>query len=329
MQPIWLWVGFFTFIAFMLALDLGVFNRKAHTITFKEASIWTCLWVSLAFAFGAGVYFYMGKEMALQYITGYLIEEALSVDNLFVFLVIFSYFHVKQAYQHRVLFWGIIGAILMRGSLLALGAALVQRWQWLIPCMGLFLFYPAIKMLRHEDSPKELKEKWIVKLAQRCLRFTDDHHDHHFFVRVAKPNSGLVLHATPLFLVLILIQFVDLLFAVDSIPAVLAISDNTFILVTSNVMAILGLRSMYFLLANIMHKFIYLRYGLALILGFIGTKMIAENLAILLQSFGLTEIAHSIPHIHISVALSLLIVIGILLSSIAASLLFANKKERM
>jgi tellurite resistance protein TerC len=267
-ESIWFWVWFNVFVLGMLALDLGVFHRKAHAVSVREAAAWSAVWVTLALAFNGWIWYYAGPQPALEFLTGYLVEKSLAVDNIFVFVLIFGYFAVPAKYQHRVLFWGIIGALLMRGGFIAAGAYVLHRWHWVIYIFGALLLVTGIKMLFKKENEADLGNNPIVRWTRRVLPMTDHYRGHHFTVR----ENGKWL-ATPLLLVLIVVEFSDLVFAIDSIPAIFAITEDPFLVYTSNVFAILGLRSMYFLLAGVIHKFIYLRYGLGLVLAFIGTKM--------------------------------------------------------
>lgn len=262
------WAGFNAFIFVMLALDLGVFHRKTREITIKEAFLWTGFWIILAFGFNVIVYYTMGADKAFEFFTGYLIEKSLSVDNIFVIILIFSYFQVPSAYQHKVLFWGILGALVMRGAFIMVGVELIQQFHWLIYIFGGFLVYTGIKIVASGDIKIDPEKNPIIKLTKRFLPVTQDFHDHNFAVKIDGKRWF-----TPLFLVLVLIEFTDLIFAVDSIPAILAISDDVFIVYTSNVFAILGLRSLYFALAGIEKYFTYLKYGVSAILIFVGIKM--------------------------------------------------------
>lgn len=257
----------------MLALDLGVFQKKDSVITLKQSVKWIALWVSLALIFNVVVYFWKGDVKAMEFFTGYLIEMSLSVDNLFVFIVIFSYFNVPKQYEHRVLFWGILVALVLRGFFIVTGVALFNAFHWMIYIFGAILVYTGIKMFFHnENEQHDLSKNFTVKLCRKLFPVTDDYDGHNFFTRV---NGKFFF--TPLFLVLMVINITDLVFAVDSIPAVLAVSSDTFIVYTSNIFAILGLRSIYFALSGMMHLFRYLKYGLALILSFVGLKMLASE----------------------------------------------------
>lgn len=263
-----LWIGFNVFVLIMLALDLGVFHRKSQTISVKDALIWTGIWVSMAFLFNIFVYYQFGNEKAFEFFTGYLIEKSLSVDNIFVIILIFSYFQVPPAYQHKVLFWGILGALVMRICFILAGVELIHRFHWLIYIFGGFLIITGIRILVQGDPKLQPEKNPIVKLIRKVFRVTKSFEGDKFFVR----KDG-ILWATPLFIVVVMIEVTDLIFAVDSIPAILAISDDAFIVYTSNVFAILGLRSLYFAVAGIEKYFVYLKYALSAILIFVGLKM--------------------------------------------------------
>ncbi len=269
MENIWLWIGFNGFVLAMLALDLGVFHRKAHTVSLKEAVIWSVVWIALAMVFNAGLYFLQGPEPALQFFTGYLIEKSLSVDNIFVFVLIFASFKVPPASQHRVLFWGILGALIMRGILIAIGITLLDAFHWIIYVFGAFLVFTGIRMALHKEVEVHPEQNPLLKFVRRILPITDDYVQSSLMVW----QAGRLM-ATPLLLVLFMIESTDLIFAVDSIPAVLAVSRDPFIVYTSNVFAILGLRSLYFVFANIVNKFYYLTLGLSVILTYVGVKML-------------------------------------------------------
>ena len=263
-----LWVGFNVFVLLMLALDLGVFHRKSHEVSLKEALTWTGVWIVLSLAFNVFIYYYFDEEFAAQFLTGYLIEKSLSVDNIFVIILIFSYFHVPSSYQHKVLFLGILGALVMRAIFIFAGIELIQRFHWLIYIFGAFLIVTGIRMLFSNDSKIDPEKNFFVRMVRKIMPVTTHYVDDKFFTRV----DG-ALWATPLFLALVVIEATDLIFAVDSIPAILAISEEPFIVYTSNAFAILGLRSLYFALAGIEKYFKYLKYGLALVLVFVGSKM--------------------------------------------------------
>ncbi|HYN23561.1 MAG TPA: TerC family protein [Pyrinomonadaceae bacterium] len=301
----WLWIGFSAFILLMLSLDLGLLNRKAHTIKYREAATWSAVWVTLAMIFAGLVFYYQGTDRGLEFLTGYLIELSLSVDNLFVFLLIFSYFKVPAKYQHRVLFWGVMGALVMRLTMIFIGAVLINRFHWIIYIFGAFLVYTGIKMFKQEELDIQPEENPVVKFATRYIPITRHYEEQKFFTRVNGRLTG-----TLLLLVLVIVEVTDLVFAVDSIPAIFAITTNTFIVYTSNVFAILGLRSMYFLLAGVVEKFQYLKMGLAIVLTFIGIKMLVVAL-----------------NVHIPIWLSLVFVAVVLLSSVAASLIWPKHCE--
>jgi tellurite resistance protein TerC len=302
----WLWMGFSFFIVFMLSLDLGLLNRKAHTVRYREAWIWTGVWVTLAMTFAYVVFHYLGSQRGLEFLTGYLIELSLSVDNLFVFILIFSFFKVPSKYQHRVLFWGVLGALGMRLTMIFVGAALLDRFHWIIYIFGAFLIYTGIKMFKQEETEIRPNENPVVRLVTRFLPITDYYEGKKFFTKVNGKSAG-----TLLLLVLVVVEVTDLVFAVDSIPAIFAITTNTFIVYTSNVFAILGLRSMYFLLAGVIDKFQYLRTGLAIVLTFIGAKMLVAVVGIKIETW-----------------ISLVFVAVVLLGSVATSLLFAKESEQ-
>lgn len=314
-DTIWLWVGFNLFVLALLALDLGVFHRHAHTVSVKEATIWSIIWISLSLLFNVGLYFFWdviapasdlsNGEAALAFFTGYLIEKSLSVDNIFVFVLIFTYFAVPAMYQHRVLFWGIIGALVMRGILIAVGAALLKEFHWIIYIFGAFLIFTGIRMAFHKDEDIHPEENPLVNLFRRIMPVSANYDGKNFFVRQAG-----VLMATPLFLVLLIVESTDLVFALDSIPAIFAVTDDPFIVYTSNVCAILGLRSLYFLLAGVIDKFHYLKLGLSVVLTFVGVKMVIVDF-------------YKIP-----IGVSLGVIAAILTISILASLLRTQHHNR-
>ena len=313
---LWIWVGFNVFVLAMLALDLGVFHRHAHAVSCKEAAIWSGVWIALAMIFNVGLYFlweqlwpestYSNADASLAFLTGYLIEKALSIDNIFVFVLIFSYFAVPAQYQHRVLFWGVLGALIMRGVMIALGAALIYEFHWIIYVFGAFLIFTGIRMATHKTEEVHPEKNPIVRLARRIMPFSDTYEGQKFLVR----KAGVVT-ATPLLLVLLMVETTDLIFAVDSIPAIFAVTEDPFIVYTSNVFAILGLRSLYFVLANIVHKFHYLKLGLSVVLTFVGVKML------------LTNTAYKIP-----TGVSLAVVATIIGVSVVASLVRSRRQER-
>jgi tellurite resistance protein TerC len=263
-----LWLGFLGFVAAMLALDLGVFHRKAHVISLREAAVWSGVWIALAAVFALGVFHFYGAERGLEFTTGYLIEKALSVDNVFVMVVLFGAFSVPAHQQHRVLFWGILGALAMRAVFILAGTALIARFHWTVYLFGVFLVVTGVRLLLARGEQGHPEDNLMVRLARRVLPVAPGRDMEHFFTRVEGRRM-----VTPLFLALLAVEFTDLIFAVDSIPAVLAVSRDPFIVFTSNIFAILGLRSLYFLLAGVVHKFRYLKLGLALVLVFVGMKM--------------------------------------------------------
>jgi len=262
------WIGFNVFVLLMLALDLGVFNRKAHVVSVKEALTWSGVWICLALIFDSLIYYWFGEHKAVEFLTGYVIEKSLSVDNIFVFVLVFNYFQIPAIYQHKVLFWGILGALLMRVIFIFAGVALIEKFHWTIYLFGVFLIYTGYKMFTEKDKKMEPEKNPVIKFFRKIMPVIDQLEGDKFFVTQAGKT-----YATPLFLVLILIETTDLIFAVDSIPAILAITQDQFIVYTSNVFAILGLRSLYFALAHVIHRFVYLSTGLAVILIFVGLKM--------------------------------------------------------
>jgi tellurite resistance protein TerC len=309
MNQIWLWVGFNIFVLGMLAVDLGVFNRQAHVVSMKEAARWTVIVVTMAAIFNAGIFWQRGNQSGLEFLTGYLIELALSVDNIFVFILIFSYFRVPPKYQHRVLFWGIFGALVMRGAMIGGGAFLIERFHWILYVFGAFLVYTGIKMATQDEMDIEPEANPVLKLVRRFVPVSPSYQGQHFFTKM--DVGGVAKRAaTPLFVVLILVETTDLIFAVDSIPAIFAITTDPFLVYTSNVFAIMGLRSMYFLLAGVIDKFHFLKIGLAVVLVFIGVKM-------LITYFDL----------HIPIGISLAVVGAALGLAVAASLAFPKKPE--
>jgi tellurite resistance protein TerC len=267
--PLIFWVFFNLFVLLMLALDLGVFHRKTHEVSLREALTWTFVWISLALVFNAIIYFWRGQQQALEFFTGYLVEKALSVDNIFVFVMIFTYFQIPSKYQHKVLFWGILGALVMRVIFIFAGVALIEKFHFTIYIFGALLVYTGYKMFSNANAKIDPEKNPVIIFSRKYLPVTQQLHGDSFFTRI----DGKKI-ATPLFLVLLLIETTDLIFAVDSIPAILAITKDQFIVYTSNVFAILGLRSLYFALAGIIHRFWLLSYGLAIVLVFVGLKMV-------------------------------------------------------
>ena len=271
-HSIWLWVGFTLFILLMLALDLGVFHRRAHVVGLREAAVWSAVWITMALLFNAGVYLWIGSEEGLAFLTGYVIEKSLSVDNVFVWLVIFSYFAVPAQYQHRVLFWGILGAMVLRGIFIAAGVTLLNQFEWVIYIFGAFLLYTGFKLAFRKEEQVQPERNPVLRLARRFIPVTSDYHGQRFFIR----QHGRWI-ATPLLMVLVVIEATDVVFAADSIPAILAVTRDPFIVWTSNVFAILGLRALFFLVAGILRYFRYLNVGLALVLCFVGVKMLISD----------------------------------------------------
>ena len=302
-QILW-WVGFNLFVLMMLAIDLSVFHRKAHEVKFKEALIWSIVWIALALLFNLGIYFWRGPQTALEFLTGYLIEKSLSVDNLFIFLLIFSYFRVPALYQHKVLFWGILGALVMRAIFIAAGVTLIQKFHWLIYIFGGFLILTGIKMALEKEKEIHPERNPVLRLFRRFMPITSDYEGDKFLVK----HEGRYF-ATPLFITLLIVETTDVIFAIDSIPAILAITLDPFIVYTSNIFAILGLRSLYFALAGIMQLFHYLHYGLSAILVFVGAKMLLAYI-------------YKIP-----VDIALGVVAGFLLISVIASIIRPREAE--
>lgn len=300
-----LWGGFLLLIFVLLALDLGVFHRKAHVIGLREALLWSVFWICLALVFNAGVYFWFGHKHALEFFTGYVIEKALSVDNIFVFVVIFTYFAVPRELHHRVLFWGIVGALVLRAVFIVLGAALIQMFHWVIYIFGAFLIFTGAKLFLDRGSEVHPEQNPVLKLFRRFVRSVDGYRGARFFV-----TENGVRYATPLLLVLVCIEATDVVFAMDSIPAIFAITRDPFIVFTSNIFAILGLRALYFLLAGVIPKFRYLRVGLAVVLVFVGIKMVIEGF-------------YEIP-----IVLSLLVILVVLSASILLSWIIPEDRSK-
>jgi tellurite resistance protein TerC len=309
---LWAWIGFHAIVFLVLALDLGVFHRRSHKVSIREAGLWTLVWVTLSLIFNGIIWLWRGPADGLNFLTGYLVEYSLSVDNIFVFILLFSYFRVPAQYQHRVLFWGILGALIMRGTMILLGSALIEQFEWILYLFGAFLLVTGVRLIFHDDEPEvDPQRNLLVRLARRLLPITPDMRGDRFFVREADRFS-----ATPLFLVLLIVESTDLLFAVDSIPAIFGITHDPFIVYTSNICAILGLRSLYFLLAGVMESFYYLRFGLAIILSFIGVKMLTPLVT------GWFLGGHSV---HIPTTISLGVIVVTLLASVVASLIRSRR----
>jgi tellurite resistance protein TerC len=308
MHNVWWWVAFNALVLGLLALDLGVFHRESKAVSVREALTWSAVWIALAITFGIGVGLTMGRQPALEFFAGYLVEEALSVDNLFVFIMIFGFFRIPPALQHRVLFWGILGALLMRGFMIGAGAILIARFHWIIFVFGAFLVFTGIRMAFQQEAHIEPEANPIIRIVRRIFPVTTKFHGDRFFVRETLTAGGpLRLVATPLFVVLVLVETTDVMFALDSIPAIFGVTKDPFLVYTSNVFAILGLRSLYFVLAGVIGKFHLLKYGLSVVLAFVGIKML------------LSEI-YPIP-----IGWSLGVVAGVLVSSVLLSLVITPK----
>jgi tellurite resistance protein TerC len=309
MERLWLWVGFNAGVLAVLALDLGVFHRTSHRVSLREAAVWSTIWIALSLAFGYWLSLQMGRAAGLEFLTGYLIEKALSIDNIFVFVLIFSYFKVPEEYQHRVLFWGILSALVMRGAMIGAGAYLIERFHWIMYVFGAFLAYTGVRLATREGHEVHPEKNPVLRLVRRAMPVTNEYHGQRFFVRLAPAGRGPVTRAaTPLMVVLVLVESTDLLFALDSIPAIFAVTRDPFIVYTSNVCAILGLRSLYFLLAGIVNRFQYLQLGLSIVLIFVGLKMLATDIY------------------HVPISLSLGIIALVLGGSVAASWLFPRRE---
>ena len=278
MNSLWGWIWFNVAVLAILALDLGVLHRRSSKVSLKEAAIWSGVWVALSLCFALAIYRNMGPESGLEFLTGYLIEYALSVDNIFVFVLIFSYFSVPEKYQHRVLFWGIIGALVLRGVMIVAGSALVTRFAWTLYIFGAFLVFTGIRMaLQKDDAAYNAERDPVLRLARKLIPVTPDYRGDKFFVKEPDKTGRMRFAATPLFIVLIIVDTTDIIFATDSIPAIFAVTRDPFIVYTSNICAVLGLRALYFLLASVVDKFVYLKLGLSLVLVFIGAKMLLEH----------------------------------------------------
>jgi len=303
---IWFWVGFVGFVLLMLALDLGVFHREAHEVKPKEAGGWVSVWVTLALLFAGGLWWYAGQTVALTFLTGYVIELSLSVDNIFVMVLIFQYFGVPAKYQHRVLFWGILGALVMRGIFIGVGALLIARFHWILYVFGAMLVITGIRMAFKQDEEFDGERNPVVRWTRKFFPVTHRYDGQHFFT----VENGMRV-ATPLFIVLVLVEVTDLMFAVDSIPAIFAVTTDPFLVLTSNIFAILGLRSMYFLLAAVVHKFHLLKYGLAVILTFVGVKMLMVDV-------------YKVP-----ILISLTVILGVLVLSVIGSLIWPQAEKEL
>ena len=277
MNTLWGWIGFNVVVLAILALDLGFLHNRDEKVSVREAATWSAVWVALSLSFALAIYLTMGKESGLEFLTGYLIEYALSVDNIFVFVLIFSYFNVPEKYQHRVLFWGIIGALVLRGVMIVAGSALVTRFSWTLYIFGAFLVFTGVRMaLQKDETAYNPEHDPVLKLTRRLIPVTNDYHGDKFFVREPDARGKSRIAATPLFVVMLIVNTTDIIFATDSIPAIFAVMRDPFIVYTSNICAVLGLRALYFLLAGVVDKFVYLKLGLSIVLIFIGLKMLLE-----------------------------------------------------
>ncbi|PYS45313.1 MAG: hypothetical protein DMF71_00460 [Acidobacteria bacterium] len=332
----WAWIGFCIFIVVMLAIDLGVFNRRPHEIGYKDAAIWSAVWVALALIFAGLLFGPLGWELfgaarhqkALEFVTGYLIELSLSVDNLFLFLLIFSYFKVPAKYQHRVLYWGVLGALIMRVAMILAGTELIDRFHWIIYIFGAFLVYTSVQMFREGETQVDPENNFVVRFITRHVRITRQYERRKFFTIVDGKRVG-----TLLLLVLIVVEVADLVFALDSIPAIFGVTTNRFIVYTSNVFAILGLRTFYFLLAGVVERFHYLKIGLGIVLAFIGIKMLLPlAVKVLIAGFKSLGYEGAAPYIqraeNIPIGIALGVVAVVLLASVAASLMWPKPKTR-
>jgi tellurite resistance protein TerC len=305
-HSVWEWLAFLAIIGFMLVLDLGVFHKKSHKVSIKESLAWTGVWISLAMLFNAWVYYKMGPQKGIEFFTGYIIEKALSVDNIFVISLIFTYFRVPSQYQHRVLFWGVLGALFFRIIFIYAGVALISKFNWMIYVFGVFLVYTGIKMLKDEEKHVEVEANPMIVFVKKFWKISPNFDGEKF-----RTTINGVRHFTPLFLVLVMIETTDIIFAVDSIPAILAITPDPYIVFTSNVFAILGLRSLYFALNGIMEMFEYINYALSGILVFVGIKMIVAG------------------WYHIPTIISISVILGLLIGSVVASIYFPRKNKKM
>lgn len=326
-MPLWAWIVFYALVLLMLIADLKMFGKKGqHEVNVKEALQMTGVWIGVSLLFAVGIYFFypvMPHEKTMEYLAGYLIEKSLSMDNLFVFLMLFSFFGVERKYQHEVLFWGIFGALVLRSIFIFAGAAMVERFEWILGLFGIFLFYTGFKMFSHNDEQQgNPADNIIVRLFKRFFPVTDKMHGEKFFIR----ESG-ILKATPLFIALLVIETTDVAFAVDSIPAVFSVSRDPFIVLTSNIFAILGLRALYFALAAIAQYFKYLKYGLGIILIFVGAKMLLAMNEYVNALASLVGIQLNMPHVEIPIVASLSIIFGVLIASMLLSYLTTKQSK--
>jgi tellurite resistance protein TerC len=302
-----IWILFVVFILIVLALDLGIFHKKSHSVGFKESIIWSGVWIALAMAFNVIILYWRGQEDFMLFLTGYVIEKSLSVDNLFIFLLIFGYFKIPNQYQHKVLFYGILGALIMRAFFIWAGIAILAKFNWVIYIFGAFLVFSGIKMLKPGSEDHDLEKSWVITWTKKIFPTSPHFHEDKFFVKI----NG-IWSITPLFITLIFIEFSDLVFAIDSIPAIIGITSDPFLVFTSNVFAILGLRSLYFALKGFADIFHYLKYGLSFILIFIGAKMIATYW-----------------HFHMPPSITMAVIFGVLLISVIASLVSNHRKKKL
>jgi tellurite resistance protein TerC len=305
-KPVWMWLAFLSIVVTLLVLDLGVLHRKHHEIGVRESLLMSAFYIALGLAFGGWVWWYLGPEPGMNYLTGFAVEKALAMDNVFVIAMIFSFFAVPRIYQHRVLFWGILGVIVLRAIMIGFGAAVISQFSWVLYVFAAFLIGTGVKMLVFSDKEYDIAQNPVLRFMRRRFNVTDEHHGEHFFVKKPHPKTGkLAWFMTPLFMALVLVEIADVIFAVDSVPAIFAITTDPFIVYTSNIFAILGLRALYFALAAMVHRFEYLKYALAVVLIFIGSKIFVADM------LGLAKIPPTI---------SLGVTFGILASGVVWSL---------
>lgn len=319
----WGWIGFNAVVLTLIAVDLLVFHRRPRHVSLKEAAAWSALWVGLSLTFSLFVFRFMGRTSGLEFLTGYLIEYALSVDNIFVFVLIFGYFRIPMQYQHRVLLWGIMGALMLRGAMIGAGAVLVSRFEWILYIFGAFLVFTGVRMaMQKAEDQYDPEENPMLRLVRKVIPVTSEYHGQKFFVRAPDETGAVRLMATPLFIVLVLVETTDVIFATDSIPAIFAITKDPFIVLTSNVFAILGLRAVYFLVAGGMDRLHLLKYGLAVILGFVGLKMLGT--AIPCSGHGM--FCHN-DHVAVPIWMSLTVIIGVLAITAVLSFVLDPKEQ--
>ena len=329
-MPLWAWIVFYVLVFAMLIVDLKMFARKGeHEVNVSEALKMTGVWIGVSLLFCAGIYFFYpddGAEKATEFLAGYLIEKSLSMDNLFVFLMLFSFFGIERKYQHEVLFWGIFGALVLRSIFIFAGAAMVERFEWILGLFGLFLLYTGAKMFAHNDEQQgDPGNNFIVRLFKRFFPVTDKMHEDYFFVKEANKKGTLRWVATPLFITLLVIETTDVAFAVDSIPAVFSVSRDPFVVLTSNIFAILGLRALYFALAAVAKYFTYLKYGLGIILIFVGVKMLLAMNEYINALGSYVGLQLNMPHIEVPTLWSLAFIFGVLVLSMGLSVVFSKK----